>query len=129
MKVGDSVQALCSMLNVQEGEIYEIKSIMRCLRAVMVRVQEDIVYYPISNFIPVPAALPSPKFPYILRDLLELGNSLEPRVGKRARFALQEASRRTPKSKQNVMYLNRYFREEERIMNCYGVALKVGVEK
>ena len=63
----------------------------------------------------------SPIFPYVLRNLLSQANQVASHVGKRARWGATQAnfSKETSRWK-NKTYIDRYFKEEERLISLYG---------
>ena len=65
----------------------------------------------------------SPIFPYVLRDLLSQANQVARRVGKRARNGATQTDwffRKENGRWQGKIYLDRYFKEEERLISLYG---------
>lgn len=68
-------------------------------------------------------SLPSPIFPYILRDLLSQANQVARHVGKRAKWSATQTNWFFRKGKgrwQGKIYLDRYFKEEDRLISLYG---------
>ena len=87
MKPGDTVRCVKTCGDVEIGRIYEIERIYALDGMSALIIKGSYRYYFAGVFEP---CTPQRTFPYILRDLLELGNSLENKPGKRARRALHD---------------------------------------
>ena len=127
MKVGDIVRATAKFSeDIAQGGEYQVSGTATLIGMPCISITGKPKWYPANFF----TLVSTPKFPQVLRSLISEANyGVAKHVGKKAIWALSEASHHQPRSPRNRTCLNRYFAEEDRIVDKWGTRATEGIKK